>query len=238
MPEALEELGEETVTALSLLVNEGAADDDIIEDEDESGELPKTIEGLTALVQEQKEKITKRNKSLKKSKQAQHRTQDENNTLQSQFEALETRLDAKVDGIGKPNVEAESLAKEEQEWQDRVEDDPTQAIGYMNWKNAQRDQNLASFLSQKLGQIEQNFNELKSSTDPEKLEYKSEIAQLKANPQFAHLDEATALTVAKALKATKVPGRGGISGKRVTAQAKSTAFELTDDDKRKMGFTV
>jgi seryl-tRNA synthetase len=236
MPEALEELGEETVTALSLLVNEGAADDDTVEDEDESGELPTTIEGLTALVQEQKEKITKRNKSLKKSKQAQHRTQDENNTLQSQFEALETRLDAKVDGIGKPNVEAESLAKEEQEWQDRVEDDPTQAIGYMNWKNAQRDQNLASFLSQKLGQIEQNFNELKSSTDPEKLEYKSEIAQLKATPQFAHLDDATALTVAKALKATKVPGRGGISGKRVTAQAKSTAFELTDEDKRKMGF--
>jgi hypothetical protein len=236
MPEALEELGEETVTALSLLVNEGAADDDTVEEEDESGELPATIEGLTALVLEQKEKITKRNKSLKKSKQAQHRTQDENNTLQSQFEALETRLDAKVDGIGKPNVEAESLAKEEQEWQDRVEDDPTQAIGYMNWKNAQRDQNLASFLSQKLGQIEQNFNELKSSTDPEKLEYKSEIAQLKATPQFAHLDDATALTVAKALKATKVPGRGSVGGKRVTAQAKSTAFELTDEDKRKMGF--
>jgi len=227
MPEALEELGEEAVTALSLLVNEGAADDDTIEDEDESGELPATIEGLTALVLEQKEKITKRNKSLKKSKQAQHRTQDENNTLQNQFEALETRLDAKVDGIGKPNVEAESLAKEEQEWQDRVEDDPTQAIGYMNWKNTQRDQNLASFLSQKLGQIEQNFNELKSGTDPEKLEYRSEIAQLRATPEFADLDDATALKVAKALKATKVPGRGGISGKRVTAQAKSTGVELT-----------
>jgi predicted nucleic acid-binding Zn-ribbon protein len=234
MPEALEELGEEAVTALSLLVNEGATDNDTDDDEDESGELPTTIEGLTALVEEQKGKITKRNKSLKMAKQAQHRTQDENNTLQSQFEALET----KVDGIGKPNVEAESLAKEEQEWQDRVEDDPTQAIGYMNWKNAQRDQNLASFLSQKLGQIEQNFNELKSDTDPEKLEYKSEIAQLKATPQFAHLDDATALLVAKALKATKVPGRGNISGKRVTAQAKSAAFELTDDDKRKMGFAV
>jgi hypothetical protein len=232
MPEALEELGEETVTALSLLVNENAGDDDTIEDEDENGELPTTIEGLTALVQEQKEKITKRNKSLKKSKQAQHRTQDENNTLQNQFEALET----KVNGLGQPKVEADDLAKEEQEWQDRVEDDPTQAIGYMNWKNAQRDQNLASFLSQKLGQIEQNFNELKSDTDPEKLEYKSEIALLKATPQFAHLDDATALTVAKALKATKVPGRGGISGKRVTAQAKSAAFELTDEDKRRMGF--
>lgn len=234
MPEALEELGEEEITALSLLVNEGATDDDNIEDEDESGELPETVEELKALALAQKEKIAKRNKSLKKAKQAQHRTQDENNTLQSQFEALE----AKVDGIGQPNVEADNLAKEEQEWRDRVEDDPTQAIGYMDWKQSQLQNNLANFLSQKLGQIEQNFNSLKSDTDPEKLEYRKEIAQLKATPEFADLDDATALKVARALKSAKVPGRGGIGGKRVTAQPKAKGEEMTDEIKRAMGFAV
>lgn len=234
MPEAFEELGEEEVSALSLLVNEGATDDDIVDEDDDSGELPETIEELKALALEQKEKIAKRNKSLKKAKQAQHRTQDENNSLQSQFEALE----AKVDGIGQPNVEAENLAKVEQEWQDRVEDDPTQAVGYMNWKLEQQNQRWANFLGQKFGEFNETISALKSDTDPEKLEYRKEIAQLKATPQFADLDDATALKVARALKAAKIPGRGGIGGKRVTAQPSSKDAEMTDEIKRAMGFAV
>lgn len=234
MPEALEELGEEEITALSLLVNQGVEDDDTDEDEDDNGELPETIEELKALALEQKEKIAKRNKSLKKAKQAQHRTQEESNTLQAQFEALE----AKVNGIGQPNVEAENLAKEEQEWRDRVEDDPTQAIAYMDWKTQKQNQTLASFLGQKFGEFEQSINSLRSDTDPEKLEYRKEIAQLKATPQFAGLDDATALTVAKALKGAKIQGRGGIGGKRVTTTSKPKEYELSDEDKQNMGFPV
>jgi hypothetical protein len=230
MPEALEELGEEEITALSLLVNQGVEGDDTDDEDEDSGDIPETVEELKAFALKQKEIIAKRNKSLKKAKQAQHRTQEESNTLQSQFEKLE----AKVNGIGQSTVETDNLAKEEQEWRDRVEDDPTKAVEYMDWKTQQQNQNLAAFLGQKFGEFEQSINALRNETDPEKLEYRKEIAQLKATPQFAHLDDATALTVAKALKNAKVPGRGTLGGKRVTGSTKSKEHELSDEDFQKM----
>ena len=231
MPEALEELGEEEVNALSLLINENVDEGDTDEDED-SGELPETAEELRAFALKQKEIIAKRNKSLKKAKQAQHRTQEESNTLQSQFEALEQ----KVNGIGKPNVEAENLAKEEQEWRDRVEDDPTQAVGYMDWKNAQMANNIASYLGGKFTELESTINTLKSDTNPERLEYRKEIAQLRANPEFADLDDDMALKLAKALKSTKVVGgRGTVGGKRVVATPSSTEV-MTDEIRTAMGW--
>jgi hypothetical protein len=232
MQEASEELGEEAVTALSLLVNQDVEENDNIEEEDESNEIPETIDELKAFALKQKETIAKRNKSLKKAKQAQHRTQEESNTLQTQYEKLE----AKVDGIGKPNVEAENLAKEEQEWRDRVEDDPTQAVAYMDYKAQKQNQNLAAFLGQKFGEFQESIDSLRSDTDPEKLEYRKDIAQLKANPEFAHLDDAQALVVAKALKSAKVPGRGTVSGKRVTGTPKPKTHELSEEDKTKMGW--
>jgi len=226
----LEEL-EEEVSAFDLLAIEGGGEDEN-EEVDENTDVPESVDELKALLAQKNETIAKRNKSLKKAKQAQHRTQGENTTLQDQFEALE----AKVNGIGQPDVAAENLAKEEQEWQDRVADDPTKVAEYMEWKNAGMMNNLSAFLGQKFGEIEQSINGIRSETDPEKMEYRSEIAKLKANPQFANLDDDTALTVAKALKSAKVPGRGGIGGKKVTAKPAAKSFELSDEDKQRMGF--
>jgi hypothetical protein len=104
----------------------------------------------------------------------------------------------------------------------------------MDWREQQQNQNIASFVGQKFGEIDEKYNSLRSDTDPEKLEYRKEMAQLKATPEFAELDDATALKVAKALKNAKVPGRGTVSGKRVTSAPKPKTHELSDEDFGKM----
>jgi hypothetical protein len=225
---------EETVDALSLIINENDTEESDTEDEVDSGEVPTTVEGLTALLEQKNATITKRNQSLKKAKSAQHRTQDENNTLQSQFEALE----AKVDGIGQPNVEAENLAAQEQEWQTRVEDDPTQAMAYMQWKLDQQNKNLSAFLGQKFGEQQATMDALNSKTNPERLKYKEAIDQVRSNPEFADLDDEVALKVAKALTKAKVKApRGTVSGKKVVPiKSNKPEYELSDEDKAKMGF--
>jgi chromosome segregation ATPase len=225
---------EEEVDALSLLVNENEGESDTDDNEEESGELPTTVEELTALLEQKNATISKRNKSLKKAKSAQHRTQDENNTLQSQFEALE----AKIDGIGKPNVEAENLAAQEQEWRDRVEDDPTKAIEYMDWKQKNLEDRLSAFLGQKFGEQSDKMTELSNRTNPELLEYKAAIETVRSNPEFADLDDEMTLKVAKVLSKAKVKTpRGGIGGKKVVPiKAKSPEYELSEEDKQKMGW--
>jgi DNA repair exonuclease SbcCD ATPase subunit len=225
---------EETVDALSLLVTENEQESDTGEDEDEAAELPTTIEGLTALLEQKNATISKRNKSLKKAKSAQHRTQDENNTLQSQFEALE----AKIDGIGKPNVEAENLAAQEQEWQDRVDDDPTQVMAYMKWKLEQQNNNLSGFLGQKFGEFNESLSALSDKTNPELLEHKAAIETVRSNPEFADLDDDMLLKVAKVLKKAKVKTpRGGIGGNKIVPlKPKSPAYELSEEDKQRMGW--
>lgn len=228
------ELEVEEVDALSLLVNENELESEQEETEEESGELPTTIEGLQALLEQKNATIAKRNKSLKKAKSAQHRTQDENNTLQSQFDTLE----AKIDGIGKPNVEAENLAAQEQEWQDRVEEDPTQVMAYMKWKLEQQNNNLSGFLGQKFGEFSESIKVLSDKTNPELLEYKAAIETVRSNPEFAELDDATAFKVAKALTKAKVKApRGGIGGKKVVPlKPKAPEYELSDEDKQRMGW--
>lgn len=224
---------EEVVDALSLLVTENEQESDT-EDEDEGGELPTTVEGLTALLEQKNATIAKRNKSLKKAKSAQHRTQDENNTLQSQFDTLE----AKIDGIGKPNVEAENLAAQEQEWQDRVEDDPTQVMAYMKWKLEQQNNNLSGFLGQKFGEFNESIKVLSDKSNPELLEYKGAIETVRSNPEFADLDDDMALKVAKVLKNAKVKTpRGTVTGKKVVPiKPKTPEYELSEEDKQRMGW--
>jgi predicted nucleic acid-binding Zn-ribbon protein len=233
MPE-LEVEETEEVNALSLIINENESNDDKDDEDEQSGELPTTVEGLQALLEQKNATIAKRNKSLKKAKSAQHRTQDENNTLQSQFEKLE----AKIDGIGQPNVEAKDLAKEEQDWRDRVEDDPTQAIAYMDWKQKNLEDRLSSFLGEKFGKYEADMNALSSKTDPELLEYKEAIAQVRSLPEFADSDDATALKVAKVLTSAKVKTpRSAIGGKKVVKAAnKPVEYELSEEDKNRMGW--
>jgi len=218
---------EEEVDVLSLLATESEEVEN--EEDEESVEMPETVEELQALLAKKNETINKRNVSLKKAKAAQHRTQEEKDTFVARLDALEQRGQNP-----QPNVEAENLAKEEQEWLDRVEEDPTQITAYMNWKNAKLEGRLATFLDSKFSEFNGSLAELRVS--PEKTKYAKEMAALRTKEGFANLDDDTLITVIKGLEQAKVKKpRGGIGGAKGVSDA-SGELKVTDEDIAKMGF--
>jgi len=208
--EGMEEEVEE-VSHIDLLGVQAEESDEDTDDEIELDEVPETIEELKAALLAERTIKSKRNKSLRKAKDAQHRTQKENEDLMKRFDDLE----AKVNTVGQPDNGAEKLEREAQEWTDRVTDDPAQAIEYANHKSAQLEDRLATFLTTKFEEFGSQFDKLSSATNPERQEYKAEIQKLKSNPDFADYDDATILKLAKTLKGTQVKRpRGTVAGQR------------------------
>ena len=199
------------------------------EDGEENVDIPDTVEELQALLAEKNETIHKRNVSLRKAKAAQGRTQEEKDAFVTRLDALEQRGQNQ-----QPNVEAENSAKEEQEWLDRVEEDPTQVTAYMNWKQSEFEGRLASFLDTKFGEFNGSLQELRVS--PEKTKYAKEMAALRTKEGFASLDDDTLITVIKGLEQAKVKQpRGTAKGGKVASIAPATA-DVPKSELLKMGF--
>jgi gas vesicle protein len=201
----------ETESLIDLLGGPAEEEDEEIDEEVELDDVPETIEELKAALLSERTIKSKRNKSLRKAKDAQHRTQKENEDLMKRLDAF----DDKLNNVNQPNNGAEKLEQEAQEWADRVTDDPAQAIEYANHKQAKFEDKLATFL----GGMEQRFTDqiakLNSDTNPERQEFKAEIQKLKSNPDFADYDDATILSLAKTLKKTTIKRpRGSIAGQR------------------------
>lgn len=228
-PEALEVEAEE-VDVMSLLdIKTEEADE---HDDEVSDETPETLEQALELLAKEREIKTKRNKSLKKSKQANHRMQEEMTARDQRLDELERKLTDRPN-----NVEAEKLEQEAQEWQDRVADDPTQAVAYADYKQSKFEDKLANYLGNMNNELKAEIQALRGATDPEKLEHKTEIAKLRQSDQFADLDDDVLLKVAKALKKAKVKQpRGTVGGKKAEARIPTQDYTLSDEDREKMGF--
>ena len=220
---------EEEVDVLSLLAIESeVVEDEVVEDE-VTGEAPETLEEALEALAKSKETIHKRNVSLRKAKQAQTRTQEEKDSFAVRLDALEQHKPT-----AQPNVEAENSAKEEQEWLDRVEDDPTQMTAYMNWTNSRLEGRLASYLDGKFKEFNGSLQELRVS--PEKTKYAKELVALRNRDGFSNLDDDTLITVIKGLEQAKVKQpRGGIGGARGATDS-TAEVKITEEDIAKMGF--
>jgi hypothetical protein len=226
--EALEENTEET-DVMSILAEQGSKVDDEVVDDDTT--MPETVEELQAALTKEREIKTKRNKSLKKSKQAQHRTQEENDKLLERLTKVEERQNN-----GQSTVEAERLEKLSQDWKEKVEDDPTAALEYVNAKQSELEGKLSNYLEGKFSAIAEMFDELKSSTNPERIEYSKEIEALRGREEFEDLDDSTLATVAKVLRSAKIKAsRGTINGKRA-GKPVPKKFAVSSDEINKMGF--
>jgi len=231
--EALEENTEE-VDIMSLLAEQGEpASDEIVDDDDSA--LPDTVEELKAALLKEREIKSKRNHSLRKSKQAQHRTQEENDKLLARLAKVEENQTRNQSG-----VEAERLEKISQEWKEKVEDDPTSALEYMDLKQSQLEEKLSSYLEGQFSSIADMFEKLEGATNPEKMKYAKEVEALRARDGFSNLDDDTLVSVAKALKESKVKaGRGTIGGKRKPKAEKRTpdfGGMTAEEVRKKMGF--
>lgn len=233
MPE-LEATEEVNVLSLLAIESEEVVDDDGVEDENQ--EVPTSVEELTALVEKQKATITKRNQSLKKAKNAQHRTEDEKSLLQKQFDAIDGRLGKIEQPIGAENLE--QIAKA-QEWENRVTDDPKEAIGYADQVVKDLETRMVAFVGKMQEDHATELALLKG--EPNRIKYKAEMDQLRANPQFAALDDETLLTVAKALKTSMVKKPGGSRGTVGGGKAAPVITQetgLTDEVRAQMGFPI
>jgi len=217
-----EEIEEKEVDVLSLLADEGEEDQDEHADDDEQ------IEGED--IEAYKLRLGKRNHSLKKSKQANKRIQEENDLLKKRLDEMESRISGT-----QPNVEAEKLAKEEHEWMDRVVEDHTQALAYTDWKQGILEDKVANYLGSKLNEFEARISQLNSAVDPEKVKYKEQIELLRRKEGFSSLDDETLLKIAKGFDGAKVAPRGGIGGQR-PRETSGKEFKLTAEEREAMGF--
>ena len=222
-------LEEEEVDVLSLVANQGEGGD--IEEDDDHGDLPDSVEELKALLEKEREVKSKRNKSLKKSKQAIHRTMEENESLRKRLDEIEKRI-----GESKAANGAEDIEKKSREWAEKVVDDPSQAIAYADWKQSLLEDKLARFLDDTIKGLRSEIAQLKGASSPDMAKYREKISALReSNDELAELDDATLMKVVKVLDGTKVrTPRGSIGGKRPAGGGDD--FKLTDDIRQAMGF--
>ena len=221
----------EVIDVLSLLANQSEDDGDEEVEEELTDEIPEDAEELKAMLLREREIKSKRNKSLKKSKQAQHRTQEENELLKQRLDSLEQRLNG-----SQPNVEAEKRELEAQEWRDRVADDPTQAIGYADWQQKNLEDRVANYLGSMESRFAEQLGALKGAVDPEKTRYRDTIEALRRKEGFSELDDDTLLKVAKGFEGAKSIPRGDIGGHKPTQKPQEKKVVLTPEQRSAMGF--
>ena len=165
-----------------------------------------------------KERIGKRNKALKKSKQANHRMQDELADLKGMVEQLRDNPPTAQNADAQRQEQKEVL----DQWRESVADKPENSIEYTNLAMGDLKTTVADLLSAQQEAFDAKIAEITGKIDPEVNKYRDKVNSLRQNPDFAGMDDKTLTVIAKNLS-EKVP-RGSISGKPARAEA--------DDDKR------
>lgn len=222
---------QEEVDVLSILAEQGQVAD--TEDDEDQGEIPDDAEALKAMLLKERELKSKRNRSLKKSKQAIHRTMEENEALRKRLEEIERKVESRrSEDSGRDSEQAA------REWAEKVADDPSQAIAYADWKQSQLEDKLAKYLGGVVEELRNEIGGLKGAVNPDMAKYRDKIAAIReSNEELADLDDAVLLKVAKVLDGTKVRNpRGAIGGRRPPRETGGGDFKLSDDERKAMGF--
>lgn len=226
---------EEEVNIIDLIADQGDLTDNEDDKQEEELPMPDDIEGLKALILKEREIKSKRNHSLKLSKDANARIVSEMAEMQKRMDDFDKR-ESPPDNRAE---EAERLAQVEQEWLDRVTDDPSKAVDYANYKTELLEDKLAKYVSALENKYESKLAEIKGAYDPDKLQYKAELLKLKSDPNFEGLDDDTLLRIVKSLSNAKVKSpRGTVGGGRGLQKLDPSKFEMDDDIRKKMGFKV
>jgi len=223
---------EEEVDVFSLLAPDIEEEVDDTEDDDDDS-IPETLEELREALKREREIKAKRNKSLKKSKQATHRVQEENKDLLDRLDRLEQR----VSNVQQPNQGTENLEKEVQEWQDRVESDPSQALAYTDWKQSKFEEKVANYLGTQFGELREMIGGLQNATNPEVIKYRDQVEALRRKEEFSQLNDDALLAIAKGLSGTKIKRPPStIGGQRPAKKIPEATVKLTDEERAAMGF--
>ena len=178
---------------------------------EDTGEDGSEIDTDTDDIEVLRDRIAKRNKAIRKSKQANHRIQDEKDALEKRIDELEKLMSSPA-----PNTEAQKQEQKEalEQWRSSVAEEPGNAIDYVNYQVGDLKQTVVDLLTKQQSSYEAKIAEIKGEIDPEKNKYRDKINALRQNPDFKDLDDKTLMIFAKNLS-EKVP-RGTIGGRRAT----------------------
>lgn len=230
-PEDIKEQEETNVADLLLAdeQEENAGEDEIHEDEIELRE-GETIEELKA-------RITKRNHSLRKSKEANSRMQEELKELREELSKIKEYGNRQKPDPGNDQKEAEKRAEYEREMAEKINDDPSIAIKYINESMNDFETRVASYIGNQVSELKEMINELKKETNPDIVQNRKEIDSLKEKLGVPEMDDNTALNLLSVLKnkKTKVP-RGTVGGGKARIQNEPKKVELSEEALQKMGY--
>jgi hypothetical protein len=196
---------------IDILAAQGEVVDDNDEEYEVADELPEDADALKALLLRERDIKSKRNKSLKKSKEATHRMQEEIKALQRQAEESRSTTQA-------PDVEAQRLLRNEadEKLRDSVNDDPGSVVDLLNDRVGSLQDNVVNVVTSMQAEFDKQIAELKGEMSPQKIKYRDKINQLKANPKFASLSDDVLLTIVEGMSDVRVPRGGQISGRKAT----------------------
>lgn len=220
---------EEEVNVMDLLANNESAEEDDYEDEDE--EMAEEVDS-----DELKARLNKRNRSLKKSKQAIHRMQDESSAQEKRIAELEAKINSTSTS---PDPEAARKARSEEleEWRNSVADDPSKAVDFSTWQAKQTQDSVVDYIVEMRKEYDAQIAELKGASNPDRQTYAKELKAMSENPKWSGLDDDTKIEVIKSMKGAvgKLP-RGSVGGKRASVEPEE--FKMTDEIRKRMGFEV
>lgn len=195
----------------------------------QSEEVEDTVEEIdvdTDDIEILKERIAKRNKSLKKSKQANHRIQEENAAMLARMEELEKKIPST-----QPVVEAEKREQTEayEKLLDSVNDNPSLAVGLIK----ETQDKMVDFLARQEAEYEAKIAALRNEFDPEKGKYRDDIARLRSNPELKDMDDDSLIKFIKA--SSGITPRGVVGGRKASVVPDPEAINKETREKyRKM----
>lgn len=183
--------------------------------DDDNGEIDTDTDDIQVL----RDRINRRNKSLRTAKKTNHRIQEDNKVLEKRLEELESKINSPA-----PNEDAQKQERKEalEQWRDSVADKPENALDYTNAVVGDLKGTVVELLTAQQEDFNRRLAEIRGDIDPEKNKYRDKINSLRQNPDFADMDDDVLIKFAKNLS-EKVP-RGTVRGRRATPDA--------DPDKR------
>ena len=197
---------EEEQDIVDFFAKQGAEVDEV---EDDGQELPESADELKALLLAEREKVSRRNKTIKMREKALDRINEERESILSKLDELSAAQNQASTTETQNQEYKETLEK----WRDSVDDDPKKAIDFALWQINETQSKTADFLAQMQATYDQKLEAIQGDLDPEKLKYRSKIDGLRQNEEFADLDDATLLRFIKAGEKVRIP-RGAIGGKK------------------------
>jgi len=209
LDEALNEEAEQDL--VDLLAKQGEEVEGVEEVDGLPDDLPEDPAELRQLITDYQSRVGKRNKTIKRRSEANHRMQDEIDELKQQLASFQNQSTSASD-VETQNQEREKVLES---WRESANDDPGKAIDFAMSQIGDAQGKTVEYLAKMQQNFEDQIASLKGEMNPKRQKYREKIDQLKSNPRFSGFSDDQLETLAETLGGVKPPST--IGGKPVVA---------------------